>query len=168
MKDFEKIYESYYKRVFLFLLRLTGDDMLAEELTQETFYQAFLSLHRFKGGSSMNTWLDAIAKHAYFKYLKKNRLGIDSIDIQSIVETYCAQEGDIEDAVYRKHVREAVRVIINKVPPKYRDAVILRIYADLPFSQVGKVMNISENSAKVLYHRAKKMLKEELKNEFGM
>ena len=142
--------------------------MLAEELTQETFYQAFLSLHRFKGGSSMNTWLDAIAKHTYFKYLKKNKLGLDAIDIESIVETYCSEEGEVEDVFYRNHVRDAVRVIINKVPDKYRDVIILRIYADLPFAQVGKAMNISENSAKVIYHRAKKMLREELTNEFGM
>ena len=168
MKDFEKIYELYFKRVFLFLIRLTGDEMLAEELTQETFYQAFLSLHRFKGGSSMNTWLDAIAKHTYFKYLKKNKLGLDAIDIESIVETYCSEEGEVEDVFYRNHVRDAVRVIINKVPDKYRDVIILRIYADLPFAQVGKAMNISENSAKVIYHRAKKMLREELTNEFGM
>lgn len=142
--------------------------MLAEELTQETFYQAFLSLHRYKGKSSMTTWLDAIAKHTYFKYLKKNKLGLDAINIESVVDTYCSGEFDVDDSINRKHVREAVRSIIDKVPPKYRDVVILRIYAELPFAQVGKAMNISENSAKVIYHRAKKMLREELENEFRM
>ena len=149
-------------------MKLCGDELLAEELAQETFYQAFISLHRFKGTSSMTTWLDAIAKHTYFKYLKKKKLGLEAINIESIVDTYCENEADVEDSIYRSHVRDAVRAIINKVPPKYRDVVILRIYAELPFAQVGKAMNISENSAKVIYHRAKKMLREELENEFGM
>ena len=61
----------YYNRVYLFLYKLCGSKELTEDLTQETFYQTFLSLHRYKGSSDMFTYIASIAKHMYFKHLKK-------------------------------------------------------------------------------------------------
>lgn len=63
---------------------------------------------------------------------------------------------------------ESVRNMISKIPEKYRDVIMLRLYADLPFSQVAAALKISENSAKVIFFRAKKMLLEELKNDYYM
>ena len=53
-----------------------------------------------------------------------------------------------------------MREAVERLPEKYRDVVILRTYADMPFSDIARSLKISENSAKVIYHRAKKMLKE--------
>ena len=68
----------------------------------------------------------------------------------------------------KKTVTDAVRRIVDRIPDKYRDVVILRIYGELPFSQVGKVLGISEGSAKIIFFRAKKMLMEEMENEFEL
>ena len=51
---------------------------------------------------------------------------------------------------------------------KYRDVVLLRIYAELPFSQIALALKISENSAKVIFFRAKKKMMEVLKDEFAV
>ena len=56
-------------------------------------------------------------------------------------------------------------MLFRSIPKKYRDVVMLRLYAELPFSQVAAALKIGENSAKVIFHRAKKMLTEELKHE---
>ena len=61
-----------------------------------------------------------------------------------------------------------MRQIVNNIPKKYRDVVLLRIYAELPFSQIALILKISESSAKVIYFRAKKMLMEVLKHELEM
>ena len=68
----------------------------------------------------------------------------------------------------KKVVAEAIRSIVNGIPEKYRDVVILRIYGEMSFLQVSQALNISESSAKVIFFRAKKMLMEEIKNEFGL
>ena len=75
MEKFETIYRQHYKGVYSFLYRLSGDSDLAEELAQETFYQAFTGFHRFRGKCGIFTWLAAIAKHVYYKYLRQNKLG---------------------------------------------------------------------------------------------
>ena len=71
MDVFEEIYRQYEADVRRFLYRLTGcDSRLSEELTQETFYQAFLSFGSFRGTCQMRTWLCQIAKHVYARYVR--------------------------------------------------------------------------------------------------
>ena len=167
MEQFEQLYRDNYKRIYAFLYRLCRNVQTAEDLTQETFYQAYVSLHRFKGDSEIFTWLASIAKHMYMKYLRKNHKSLGDTDLTLIAETYCTGYEDSPDAhIERQTVIEAVRRVIKKLPQKYADVVMLRVYSELSFAQVAKVIGITENSAKVIYCRAKKMLSEELEEEF--
>ncbi|MDD4699551.1 MAG: sigma-70 family RNA polymerase sigma factor [Oscillospiraceae bacterium] len=169
MDKFEELYNEYFPRVYSFLYKLCKDSMLTEELTQETFYQAFKSFHRFRGKSEIFTWLAAIAKHTYYKYLKKNKLGLDAISIDLVTDFYRANTlGNPQEDLQKKFVTESIQTIVGKIPEKYRDVVMLRIYAEMPFSQVALALGISESSAKVIYFRAKKKLMEELNDEFDM
>lgn len=170
MKEFEKVYEEYYSRIFAFLYKLCGEQGLAEELAQETFLHAFRSFHRFRGDCQIFTWLAAIAKHTYYHYLRKHRLEIEkTVSLDYLAETYCSSRvGDPEREWMKKNITQAVRQVIREIPPKYRDVVMLRIYGELPFAQVAKALDITESSAKVIFFRAKKMLMEELRNEFEL
>lgn len=170
MSDFEEIYVQYQGKIYSFLHKLSGDVQLAEELTQETFYRAFVSFGKYKGNSSMFTWLAAIAKYTYFGYLKKERQSRESIQLDDVVDFYISQEyrNSAEDAVLRKEITEKVREVLLELPQKNLEVVALRIYAEMSFKQVAEAMGISEGSAKVLYFRAKNMLKERLQNEFKL
>ena len=68
----EEIYQKYAQTVYKYLLSLTRDSQLAEELTQETFYQAVKSIGRYDGSCSVSTWLCAIAKHQLSAWRRKN------------------------------------------------------------------------------------------------
>lgn len=162
MDNFEEVYKSHFKRVYAFLYKFCKDPYLCEEMTQETFYQAFVSFHRYDGSCELFTWLCAIAKNTYFKYLRKNRIKTVDIDL------YLEQDGgeELPDVtVSRRLAAERVKTAVSRLPDKYRDVVVLRIYADLPFAEIAKALSISENSAKVIFHRAKKILKEDLIDE---
>lgn len=168
MKSFEALYKAYYDRVYYFLYRLCADGSLAEDLTQETFLQAYTSFHKFRGECEVFTWLASIGKHIYFRYLKKNKLHLDSANLDLVVNTYCSGCIDPEEHMHKKDVEEAVRTMVEGIPKKYRDVVLLRIYAELSFAQIALVLNISENSAKVIYFRAKKLLMGVLKYELEL
>ena len=71
MQSFEDVYKIYFKRVYAFLFKLTSDSDISEEMAQETFYRAFMSFHKYDGSCEIFTWLAAIAKNVFFKYLKK-------------------------------------------------------------------------------------------------
>ena len=158
-QPFEDVYKIYFRRVYAFLYKLTGDSHVAEEMAQETFYQAFLSFHRYDGSCEMFTWLAAIAKNVFFKYLRKKKLS--TLNIELLVEP-TSSEGDPQELLQRKFVAQYVSECVQKLPQKYRDVVFLRIYAELPFSQIADILSITENSAKVVYYRAKNMLRKDL------
>ncbi len=165
---FENIYREYFSRVYGFLYRMCRNDDLAEELTQETFYQAFKSFRRFRGDSELFTWLAAIAKFTFLAYLRRNKCA-ECVNLELIEDTLCdSGENGPEETAQNRETTENIRRAILNMPDKYRDVVLLRLYAELPFSQIAESMKITENSAKVLFHRAKKLLMEELKNEYFM
>ena len=72
-RSFEQIYLQYYKPVYAYLMTLCQNEELAAELTQETFYQAVRSIHRFDGSCQVSTWLCQIAKHLCYQQLRKTR-----------------------------------------------------------------------------------------------
>lgn len=164
--DFEALYRENHSRVYAFLFKLCGDHYLAEELTQETFYQAFLSIHRFRGGCEMFTWLASLAKHSYYKYLRKQKKRADEIDVDTLMR-YCQDElSESPEEIYMRDVTaQSVRRRLKALPDKVRDVMILRIYAELPFAQIGATLGITENSAKIIYFRAKKKILEEFHDE---
>ena len=166
MTDFEKIYSENADFIYKFLLKLCGNHYLAEELTQETFYQAILSIHRFRGSCELFTWLASLAKHTYYKYLRRQKKSAGEIDIDTLME-YCREElaESPEEICLRAFTAEDVRRKLQALPEKYRDVMILRVYAELSFSQIGATLGITENSAKIIYFRAKKKMLEEYRRE---
>ena len=161
MQSFEDVYKMYFKRVYAFLYKLTSNHDVAEEMVQETFYRAFVSFHKYDGSCEMFTWLAAIAKNVFFKYLSKQKLQTLNIDL--IVESQAADsDSDPEAVLQQKFVASYVNECVSRLPQKYRDVVFLRIYAELPFSQIADILGITENSAKVVYYRAKNALRKDL------
>jgi len=161
LQSFEDVYKMYFKRVYAFLYKLTSNHDVAEEMVQETFYRAFVSFHKYDGSCEMFTWLAAIAKNVFFKYLSKQKLQTLNIDL--IVESQAADsDSDPEAVLQQKFVASYVNECVSRLPQKYRDVVFLRIYAELPFSQIADILGITENSAKVVYYRAKNALRKDL------
>jgi RNA polymerase sigma-70 factor (ECF subfamily) len=74
----EEIYEKYYKDVYRFVLALSKNPHIAEDITQETFVKAIKAVDRFKGDCDIKVWLCQIAKNTYFTYAgKQNREQVD-------------------------------------------------------------------------------------------
>ena len=165
MNEFEEIYRKHHQGVYGFLFKLCGNAQLAEELTAETFYQAFISFRHYDGSCTVFTWLAAVGKNCYFKYLRKNAGKPENVS-EEIASASAETEEELPDIVYeKKEMIQKVRNALATLPKKHRDVVVMRTYADLSFKEIGRALSISENSAKVLYFRAKNQLRKELKNE---
>lgn len=167
MNNFEKLYRDYHNDIFIFLLRLSGYQYaLAEELAQETFYQAILSFHRFKGKCEVKSWLCQIAKNLYFNSLrssKRNR----HLPLDESIASPQLNSGSVEGDLEQKELLEySVRIIMN-LDEKTRDVMIYRIFSELPYSQISRLLAISESSAKVIYIRGKQKLKKSLQEGYG-
>ena len=71
MTDFEDIYKTYFTDVFRYLRSLCSDELLAEEITAQTFFKALRSADKFRGSCDIRVWLFTIAKNTYFSYAGK-------------------------------------------------------------------------------------------------
>lgn len=158
MKEFNELYKKYSNEIYKYLFYLTGNKEDSEELLQETFFQAFKSIERFRGDCSVSTWLYAIAKNCYYKYLrkKKNHLSLDKVEE--------LRSNDTPDIVLEKsHDIWRVRQAISYLEEPFKEVVILRVINELSFKDIGYILNKNENWARVTFHRAKAKLGKELK-----
>ena len=159
MQEMGEVYSAYARLVFQYLMSLSGDADLAEELTQETFYQAIRSADRFRGESKVSTWLCAIAKNQWMTYKKKNRENTDTYTQYHSLES-------AEEASIRQWEMAALMKMMHELSEPYREVVYLRLLGDLSFADIGDIMGKTENWARVTFYRGKERLRREWgKNE---
>lgn len=159
--EFEKIYTTYFRDVFLYIRRLSNDGHIAEEITSETFFKAMNSLDSFRGDCDIRVWLCQIAKNCYYSYLKK--VGrTDSIEDIEIAE----QGVSLEERLSQQDQAVQIQKILHDIPDPYKEVFMWRVFAELSFKQIGQIFSKSENWACVTYHRARKKIKERLEVDY--
>lgn len=89
MLTIKDIYEKYKQDVFRYLISLTHNPTLSEDLVSETFLSAIKSLPRFKGDSDIKTWLFSIARYKWYEYLRKNK---EEIAFDDLASKYITEE----------------------------------------------------------------------------
>lgn len=160
MQDLDKLYEDYAQGVYKFLVKLSGNQDLAEELTQETFYKAMKNIDKFKGNCKLYVWLCQIAKNEYINYSKKKERKNISLDKTK-------EEGidDCFEIIFDNDQAKQIHKALHKVDEPYKEVFSLRIFAQLPFSDIAELFEKSESWARVTFFRAKqkiiKLLEEE-------
>lgn len=156
--EMERIYQEHARTVYGFLLLRTHDSQLAEELTQETFYQALRSIGKFDGKCKISTWLCAIAKNVLLKYRQKEKKQQKHNDL---LKNDSELVIDSADEVLGEEKMLALFRRLHNLPDKMREVIYLRLAADLSFRQIGEIMGQSETWARVTYYRGKEKLLEE-------
>ena len=160
MTDFDEIYRRYFKDVYLYIRRLSGDENIAEEITADTFYRALKSIDSFRGDCEVRVWLCQIAKNSYYTYLQKNKR-LESLDAGRDSEAGKSFTDKLEDADTAKCIKQ----ILHCIDEPYKEVFMWRVYAGMSFREIGSIFAKSENWACVTYHRAKKMIKERLEEQ---
>ncbi|MBR5421167.1 MAG: sigma-70 family RNA polymerase sigma factor [Lachnospiraceae bacterium] len=155
MQSMDELYQQYARTVFKYLKSLCHKDDLAEELTQETFYQAIRSIDRFDGSCRISTWLCAIAKNLYLTQLRKDREHED-IDEQEIAV------GSAEDEALGSAAKLELMKKLHALSEPYREVVYLRAFGGLSFAEIGEVLGKTENWARVSFYRGKEKLRKEV------
>lgn len=152
----EEIYKMYSRKVFLFLLSKTNNEDIAEELTQETFFQAVQCIDKFKGNSSILTWLCGIAKNVWLKDLRKRQKTVSIED--NILEITNKEHMDVQ------WEQKEILQLIHGMDEPVREVMYLRLISNLTFAEIGEIIGKTENWTRVTFYRGKqKIVKETLK-----
>ena len=154
MQDLEKLYKENYQFVFKYLLVLSKDKHLAEDLSQETFLKAIEKIKTFKGECKFSTWLCKIGKNLYLNYLKKhNRIKfLEEEKINNLTITLEELQNDEDNIKLYKE--------IEKLDNTTKEIMFFRIKENLSIKEIAKILGRTENYVSVIYYRGKEKLKE--------
>ena len=155
MEDMEAVYRRHAQTVYKFLLSQCHSAQMAEELTQETFYQAVRSIDRFDGGCKVSVWLCQIAKHLWYQQLRKARRETELPEETALPPLPSAED----EAVGRAGQVELLQQI-HSLPEPGREVVYLRAFGGLSFREIGDVLGKTETWARVTFYRGKEQLKQ--------
>lgn len=162
-EEMDSIYREHAATVYKFLLAQCGSEQLAEELTQETFYQAVRCIGRYDGSCKLSTWLCQIAKHLWYRQLRHARREAPSEDPWQQTQVPTAPAPD--DAVQMRWQHMQLLRSIHVLPEPSREVVYLRVFGELSFAEIGDVMGKSENWARVTFYRSKEKLRGQERGE---
>ena len=151
----EEIYKAHSQAVYRYLLSLTHNEELAEELTQETFYQAIKGIERFDGSCRITTWLCSIAKNQLYSYYRKHP-GTEALE--EGLESSNSLEAEVMSNINRLEILKKLHLFQEP----FREVMYLRLFGDLSFHEIGEILGRTENWARVTYYRGKEKLKKEM------
>ncbi len=154
---FEKLYETYYMRVYSFVMTLARDRSLAEEITQETFFRALSAGSSFRNESAGTTWLCAIARNLFNDELRRRRKTTElPAELEADAASDAGQRTEEKDLSFRVHLA------LHELSEPYREVFELRVFGELSFRQIGTIFGKTETWARVTYHRARLKLQERI------
>lgn len=158
MEDFEAIYVQHFDGVYKYVFSLCRNETMAEEITQETFYRAMEHIDKFEGKCKLYVWLCQIAENTFLTYAKKQKRHVSETDIDLSKQI----EPSFENEILDKETVWKLHKLLHELSDPYKEVFSLRVFGELPFSQIGELFGKSDSWARLIFYRAKKELRRNL------
>ena len=169
-RAYDILMEQYHDAVFNIVYRMVRNKQEAEDLTQETFIKAYNSINSFKEEYAFSTWLFKIATNHCIDFFRKRKLKTYSMDepVQykedEIKHEYASDDPTMEHRMIDSEKSRLIREAINKLPEKYRMAIILRHHEEKSYDEIAQILNLPLGTVKARIFREREMLKKHLKD----
>ncbi|GGG72803.1 RNA polymerase subunit sigma [Paenibacillus radicis (ex Gao et al. 2016)] len=143
----------------MFVLSLSRNEAVAEEITQETFFKALKSIDTFRGNSKISVWLCQIAKNTYFSHYEKQKRH-EPLQSQSVTQPRFEEALLDQDDSFRIHQA------LHQLQEPYKEVFTLRVFGELSFAQISQLFEKTESWSRVTFYRAKQKIQSLLEEEF--
>ena len=156
---FREIYDRFSPMVYNLCLRLSGDPSRAQDLSQEVFLRVFKGLPRYRGGSSLKTWIYSIALNHC-----RGRLGRRVLETTELDEQHWAQgpadpaRGPEENLMVRYGERR-ISAALLALPVRFREAVVLRDLEGLSYEEIAAVLRVRTGTVRSRIARGRERLR---------
>ncbi len=170
--SFEQIHRKYETKIFNLILRLVNNREDAEDLTVETFVNAYRAWDRFRGDARVSTWLHQIAVNNCKNRFKQNdrRREFEPISLDDSIETDSGEMGrevadyrDIPERVLLENEFSAqIKKAIDALAPEYRMVLVLCEMEDMSYEEIARTLDLSVPAVKTRLHRARQKVKQRL------
>ena len=160
MLDFDKVFRENQGFIYRYLLKLCGNDSLAEELTQETFFRAYMNMTGLRKEEKVSVWLCQIARNTYFAWYneQKKLQPMDDIEIQD-------SGPDMVDIFVEQEFSQKAYICLHQMDEPYKEVFMLSVFGGLSLKNISTLFGKSESWARVTFYRAKQKLLEGMKQD---
>lgn len=144
--------------IFKYLLKLTRNDSLAEELTQETFFRAYMNFSSLRNKEKASVWLCQIAKNTYYAWYNEHKKtdSYENTELQGDTES-------IEEAFLQKELSKEALACLHELDEPYKEVFMLSVFGGFSLKDISAIFGKSESWARVTFYRAKQKLLERMR-----
>jgi RNA polymerase sigma-70 factor (ECF subfamily) len=156
--DVEKLYRTYYLKVYSYVMGIVKNPSAAEEITQNTFVKAMVSKDSFNLRSNEYTWLCLIAKNLCYDLFREEGKKADLSEVGEVA----AEGKSYEEDFIQKETSFMIHKVLHDMDERYKEVFELRVFGELSFLEISKIFGKTESWARVTYHRARLKIKERM------
>jgi RNA polymerase sigma-70 factor (ECF subfamily) len=157
LDEIERAYTLHAQDVYKYLLSLSHNEDLAEELTQETFFRAMRTIGNYDGSCKLSVWLCQIAKHLWYQWLDKRTR---QKQVEFTEEIQGSDSPEIETILHSE--KTALYKAVHSLPEPMRELVHMRLTGEFSFAEIGEILGKNENWARTTFYRAKQKIIEKV------
>lgn len=158
--ELEILYKKYFTELYVYALSLCKDHHLAQDLVSETFFKALLSIEESE--EYIKYWLFRVCKNLHLDYLRKNKC---LQNIESNLDKLFAEDNTLNKLIFSEQ-RKRIYCEILKLQPSYKEVITLYYYCTFSLKEIASITGVSQGAARTLLFRARKKLKDVLKEEY--
>ncbi len=161
---FTELMRRYQHRVYWTARRIVGSHDDADDIAQETFIKAYLSLGDFRGDASFFTWLYRIAVNLSLNAVRKQQL-VSYLRQSELLERFLPQQGDPSSDLEQKEMESTLLRAIQELPEKQKAVFVMRYFDELSYEEISQILKTSVGGLKANYFHALKKIQEFMKRE---
>lgn len=164
---FKRLVEIHQHAVVGTVAKMLGNSSDAEDISQQVFVRVWKSASRYQPNAKFTTWLFTITRNLVFNEIRRRQrkpvVSLDEREEEHHVPTTVDTGMRPDESSLHDELAAAVDAAIQQLPEKQRMAVVLRRYDEMPYEEIGEILNLSLSAVKSLLFRARAQLKENLK-----
>jgi len=169
---YAELMERYRESIYYMLLKMVNNPDDADDLTIEAFGKAFSRLKQYQPNYAFSTWMFKIASNNCIDFIRKERkkrtmsidTGMRNEDGENVTYDLQSDVRDPEEEMERNQRMKAMRQVVDKLKPRYKQLVILRYFKEYSYDEISKELDIPLGTVKAQLFRARDFLQTLMKN----
>ena len=156
LAELSVLFERYHVRLYNFMLRLTFDRSVSQDLTQNLFYRIIKYRHTFKEDHSFKSWIYQLARNIHVDFCKQQQRATERFtQVEKFNENFPGEKEEFSEEEYEKLDRAMARLT-----PEQKEILVLSRFQGLKYEEISSIRDLSVPAIKVQVHRAIKQLRE--------
>lgn len=169
-RAFEELMRKYEKKMYSFVVRMVRNEDTAVDLTQDFFIKIFTVLEKYNFEYKFSTWAYRICYNLVIDHIRKNQAQVDSLDDETVstrdmLDSENVSREDGFRALAREETRDYVWRVVDQIPLKFRELILLRYIQDLKYEEIAEITSLPVGTVKNRIFKAKEILKQEMEKD---